>query len=159
MYHNGKLLVADIHYSFTSSGSINLIGFSAAKDDIFSFIGHGRITTMPMLIDSGGCDHTHLNLGILDGITQERVDAWDASTRIIDETGTINSTYLPVATDSSIGCVKSSTGINNVRISDEGIMSVNSIDVSTLVSTDDGVYGGEDYSVVLSSGSSFSYKE
>lgn len=161
VYHNGKLLVPEIHYLWEADDYIDLVGFTANRDDIFSFVGHGVTTTMTPFAGGGigGCDHSHMNLEVLDGITQEKVDSWDSSTKIFSENGTIISTYLPVATQDTLGAVKSSDGINNVRISDEGIMSVNSIDVSTLVSIDDGVYGGEDYSVVLSSGSSFSYKE
>ena len=161
VYHNGKLLVPEIHYLWEADDYIDLVGFTANRDDIFSFVGHGVTTTMTPFAGGGigGCDHSHMNLEVLDGITQEKVDSWDSSTKIFSENGTIISTYLPVATQDTLGAVKSSDGINNVRISDEGIMSVNSIDVSTLVSIDDGVYGGEDYSVVLSSGSSFSYKK
>lgn len=161
VYHNGKLLVPEIHYLWEADDYIDLVGFTANRDDIFSFVGHGVTTTMTPFAGGGigGCDHSHMNLEVLDGITQEKVDSWDSSTKIFSENGTIISTYLPVATQDTLGVVKSSDGINNVRISDEGIMSVNSIDVSTLVSIDDGVYGGEDYSVVLSSGSSFSYKK
>lgn len=161
VYHNGKLLVPEIHYLWEADDYIDLVGFTANRDDIFSFVGHGVTTTMTPFAGGGigGCDHSHMNLEVLDGITQEKVDLWDSSTKIFSENGTIISTYLPMATQDTLGAVKSSDGINNIRISDEGIMSVNSIDVSTLVSIDDGVYGGEDYSVVLSSGSSFSYKK
>ena len=171
VYHNGKLLIQNVHYTLAGE-YINLVGFSALTDDMFSFIGHGQITTMPLMVDGGGgCDHSHLNLPILEGITQERVDEWDTITthnpdtvylkkdELFEDDATITPALLPVATTKTLGAVKSSGDINKISIAKDGTMSVNSIDVSLLVSTDDSPEGGEDYSIVLSSGSSYSYRK
>lgn len=50
VYHNGKLLVKDIHYSL-SVDSITLIDYTTYKDDIFTFNGYGSTGSL-MLDDS-----------------------------------------------------------------------------------------------------------
>lgn len=163
VYHNGKLLVKDIHYTFDEElTTIILTGFTANVDDIFSFVGHGVTSTKEP--SGGGCDHTHLNMSVLDSITQERVDSWDTITThnhddLYVRKDELIEANLPVATESVLGGVKSSTDVNKITVAEDGTMSVNKIDVSLLTSINDKPEGGEDYDLILSSGSSYSYRK
>lgn len=165
VYHNGILLIEGVHYS-NDSEYITFTGFSAYKNDIFNFVGYGSVSLLP---DSGEPDHTHPNMAVLDRITHEKIDAWDTITthnhddlyvrkeELFDKP--IAPSLLPVANDNNIGAVKSSTGVNKVTVAEDGTMFVTNIDVSILTSTNtESSETGEDYSIVLSSGTSVSYK-
>lgn len=45
VYHNGMLLLKDIHYTF-SENALSLINFTAYKGDIFTFIGSNMDVTI-----------------------------------------------------------------------------------------------------------------
>ena len=83
VYQNGKLLIEGMHFNFTESGDVELIGASAFKDDVFSFVGYGSTTPKTRSGDSGGeggGSYNPPNMDVLESITQERVDAWDTIT-------------------------------------------------------------------------------
>lgn len=164
VYHNGKLIVPEVHYLWEAEDYIDLIGFTALKDDIFSFIGHGVTTTMSPFAVGSGTDHTHLNMDVLENITQDRVDAWDTITTHNHDDLYIRKdepieVKVPVATDGALGGVKSSSKVNGITVAEDGTMSVNAIDVSLLTSINDKPEGGEDFDLILSSGSSYSYRK
>lgn len=171
VYQNGKLLIEGVHYAVNNKESIILIGSFAYAKDMFNFIGYGSTTMLPG--EGGACDcYLPENKDILDSITQERVDAWDTITNhhhdnkyvskseLFNAEGAINLTLLPVATAENLGMVKSSEGVNKVTIAEDGTMSISQIDLTALVSSEDvGEGEGEDYGLILSSGTSISYKE
>ena len=165
VYQNGKLLIEGVHYALNSNReSIILIGFLAYAKDVFNFVGYGSTVMLPGG-NNPGSGTVFPNEEILLGITQERVDAWDTITthnhddKYLSKDAIIDPALLPIATDVSVGVVKSSEGVNKVTIADDGTMSIKELDISVLVATEEGDGEGEDYSVVLSSGSSLSYKE
>lgn len=79
VYQNGKLLIEGMHFSFTESGDVEMLGASAYKNDVFSFVGYGSTTQKARSGDSGG-GYIPPNKDVLESITQERVDAWDTIT-------------------------------------------------------------------------------
>lgn len=72
VYQNGKLLVKDMHY-LMSGDFISLINYIAYATDVFTFMYVGRV-----LVDDA--NHEHPNLAVLDSITQDMVDGWNAKT-------------------------------------------------------------------------------
>lgn len=69
--------------------------------------------------------HTHANGTLLDAITEERMLKWD--------TGIVDTSSLPTATDGEKGVVKGTSGENGVSVLDDGTMMVNSVNISKLV--------------------------
>ena len=95
LYHNGKLLVAGVNYTFDADADeVTLIGTTVYKGDNFTFIGY---------TNSGITG----NLGIANAVTP--------------------------------GLVRSSEGVNRIRVDADGIMHVNKIDMSCLSTSSDTV--------------------
>ncbi len=80
VYQNGKLLIEGMHFNFTESGDVELLGASAYKNDVFSFVGYGSTTPKARSGGSGEGGYVPPNKDVLESITQERVDAWDTIT-------------------------------------------------------------------------------
>lgn len=164
VYHNGILLIEGLHYSIDRD-FITLNGFVAYKNDVFNFVGYGSASLITD--ENNNTNHSHANKTVLDTIIQERVDAWDTITThnhdhaYIKNTEIITPALLPIAGETSAGVVKSAKGTNKVFVDDDGTMTVESVDVSTLVALNDtgNTETGEDFSLILSSGSAFSYKK
>lgn len=105
VYHNGMLLVENIHYT-VSDKFITLIGHATYSGDIFSFVGYGSAGNLLDL----DVYHQHNNKEVLDHITQDMVDKWNSSTpadgsfvtkeELFDEDGKIFPGLLP---EGSIG--------------------------------------------------------
>ena len=163
VYHTGILLIEGLHYSIDRD-FITLNGFVAYKNDVFNFVGYGSASLITD--ENNNTNHSHANKTILDTIIQDRVDAWDTITThnhdhaYVKNTEIISPALLPIAGETSAGIVKSSKGANKVFVNDDGSMTVESVDVSTLVALNDtgNTETGEDFSLILSSGSAFSYK-
>ena len=159
VYHNGVLLVESVHYAMDTT-KIKLISFVAYKNDVFNFVGYGSASLLP---DEFSTNHSHQNKIVLDTISQEKIDAWDTITThnhddLYIKNEMIPPALLPKADKDTLGIVKSSEGLNKVTVMEDGTMCVKNIDISTLVSEEIESEDGEDFSIVLSSGSSFSYK-
>ena len=159
VYHNGMLLVESVHYAIDKT-KIRLISFVAYKNDVFNFVGYGSASLLP---DEYNTNHSHQNKILLDTISQEKIDEWDTITthnhdELYLKKDNITPGMLPIATMESVGVVKSSEGANKVSVLEDGTMFIKNIDVSTLISSDVESETGEDFSIILSSGSSFSYK-
>lgn len=160
VYHNGVLLVESVHYAMDVT-KIKLISFVAYKNDVFNFVGYGSASLLP---DEFSTNHSHQNKIVLDTISQEKIDAWDTITThnhddLYIKKDIIAPALLPKATESSLGVVKSSEGFNKVSVLEDGTMCVKNIDITSIVSKEIESEDGEDFSIVLSSGSSFSYKD
>ena len=160
VYHNGVLLVESVHYAMDVT-KIKLISFVAYKNDVFNFVGYGSASLLP---DELSTNHSHQNKIVLDTISQEKIDAWDTITThnhddLYIKKEVITPALLPKATESSLGVVKSSEGFNKVSVMEDGTMCVKNIDITSIVSKEIESEDGEDFSIVLSSGSSFSYKD
>lgn len=159
VYHNGMLLIEGVHYSIDRT-VIKLNTFIAYKNDIFNFVGYGSASLLP---DELNTNHTHHNKLLLDEISQEKIDAWNTITThnhddVYLKKNDITPSMLPIATNDSVGVVKSSDGANKVSVLEDGTMFIKNIDISTLISNDEEDEGWEDFSIVLSAGSSSSYK-
>ena len=110
---------------------------------------------------------------IIEGITQDDIDTWNTVTThnhddryltkedvLVGENGTIDSALLPTATEDTRGTVLSSSEINSVSVAEDGTMQVNKMDVTNLVtSTQISDAEGEDYGIILGSGTANSYKD
>lgn len=88
-----------------------------------------------------GAKHTHDNKEVLDGITAEKVSAWDAAQVNIIEKVQVNGTDLaisdktvniPLATAQRAGLIISSDAKDSISISSTGVGVVNSLNVNKL---------------------------
>lgn len=88
-----------------------------------------------------GAKHTHDNKEVLDGITAEKVSAWDAAQVNVIEKVQVNGTDLaisdktvniPLATAQRAGLIISSDAKDSISISSTGIGVVNSLNVNKL---------------------------
>lgn len=93
LYHNGMLLVRNVHYTIFED-KITLINHTTYAGDLFTFVGYGCMLGSP---GSGDVvlDHVHSNLGVLNLITQEKIDKWDAATNPI-EIFRVNGVEIPI---------------------------------------------------------------
>lgn len=91
-----------------------------------------------------GAKHTHDNKEVLDGITAEKVNAWDAAQVNVIEKVQVNGTELaisnktvniPLATAQRAGLIISSDAENAISVSNTGVATVNNINVNKLVQT------------------------
>lgn len=95
VYHNGSLLVEDLHYTVDNdNGVIHLLGFTTYEGDLFSYVafagGNGKQEILPGM--------------------------------------------LPIATDESVGAVKSTKDIANyVSVDEEGRMYIEKINFNSVV--------------------------
>lgn len=110
---------------------------------------------------------------IIEGITQDDIDTWNTVTThdhddryltkeevLVSESGTFVPSLLPTATEETRGAVLSSSEINSVSVAEDGTMQVNKMDVTNLVtSTQISDAEGEDYGIILGSGTANSYKD
>ena len=88
-----------------------------------------------------GAKHTHDNKEVLDGITAEKVSAWDAAQVNVIEKVQVNGTPLtisdktvniPLATAQRAGLIISSDAKDSISISSTGVGVVNSLNVNKL---------------------------
>lgn len=89
--------------------------------------------------------HTHDNKDVLDGISAEKVSAWDAAQVNVIEKIQVNGTELaisdkvvniPLATAQRAGLIISSDAKDSISISDKGVGVVNSLNVNKLYQND-----------------------
>lgn len=89
--------------------------------------------------------HTHNNKDVLDGISAEKINAWDAAQVNVIEKVQVNGTELaisnktvniPLATAQRAGLIISSDAKDSISISDKGVGVVNSLNVNKLYQND-----------------------
>lgn len=86
--------------------------------------------------------HEHANKTVLDSITAEKINNWDAAQTNILEAVSIGGVDapisekkvdIPVATAEKLGVVKSSSAKDQIAVSADGIMSINTVSLSKIV--------------------------
>lgn len=90
--------------------------------------------------------HEHANKTVLDSITAEKINNWDAAQTNILEAISIGGVDapisekkvdIPVATAEKLGVVKSSSAKDQIAVGADGIMSINTVSISKIVQAAD----------------------
>ena len=125
------------------------------KTDASNKLAEAKSYADGLVVDLEQAKHTHENKTVLDGITADKVSAWDAAEQNakdyadnhakdhvkytdLENNGWQN--YIPVATLENLGVVKSSEAVNKVKVAADGTMEVNNINISKLVQDEGQVF-------------------
>lgn len=108
VYHNGLMLVKDVHYSLDTD-KIVLLNYTTYSGDIISYVGYDKSSD---LVPNDSIEKISIG-GILAAIENKTVD-------------------IPIGTEEKLGVVKSSREQNKIFIEEDGTMSVTSVDIRNL---------------------------
>lgn len=112
----GSVLVASTVEDFPAVGTPNLLYLASAERE-----GDGHLYWY--------CEEENCYK-----LPYEELDIQIAGTPLPKDSSCVN---IPVATSECLGVVKSSEGVNDIQVNDEGTMKVNKVDLSTVVNSVD----------------------